>query len=253
MNTIALIRNRAMKSIRRILISSRNSSPFPSTPANFDHTRSIANNSPKPRFNNHHHPLQMHRIKGIAHKVFGLPSSNFAPLSMPFSLITSNGDASTCKFRNCSTSVETRGHDNNFERIYVQGGMSNVKPLVVENSHEDVTDERNLGGEVNVSVEKSKCEESEVEKQAWKLLQGAVVTYCGNPVGTMAANDPSDKVPLNYDQVFLRDFIPSALAFLLRGESEIVKNFLLHTLQLQVIYPFRVRHLMIQSCASSLE
>ena len=196
--------------------------------------------------------LQMHRIKGIARNFFGLPSSNFAPLSMPFSLITSDGDVSTFKFRNCSTSVETRGHDNNFERIYVQGGMNNVKPLVVESSHEDVVDERNLGGEVNVSVGKSKWEESEVEKQAWKLLQGAVVTYCGNPVGTVAANDPGDKLPLNYDQVFLRDFIPSALAFLLRGESEIVKNFLLHTLQLQVIYPFRVRHLMIQSCASSL-
>ncbi|XAR52719.1 hypothetical protein NMG60_11020928 [Bertholletia excelsa] len=49
----------------------------------------------------------------------------------------------------------------------------------------------------------------------------------------MAANDPADKAPLNYDQVFIRDFIPSALAFLLRGEAEIVRNFLLHTLQLQ--------------------
>ncbi|CAH1440049.1 unnamed protein product [Lactuca virosa] len=35
-----------------------------------------------------------------------------------------------------------------------------------------------------------------------------------------------------YDQVFIRDFIPSALAFLLDG-GEIVKNFLFHTLQLQ--------------------
>jgi hypothetical protein len=39
---------------------------------------------------------------------------------------------------------------------------------------------------------------------------------------------------LNYDQVFIRDFVPSAIAFLLKGESDIVKNFLLHTLQLQV-------------------
>ncbi|QCE07247.1 beta-fructofuranosidase [Vigna unguiculata] len=232
MTTIALIRNRAMKSIRRILTSSRNSSPFLSTPAHYGHAPSIASNSPKPRFNQHH-PLQTHRIKGIAQEIFGLPSSNFAPLSMPFILITFNRDVSTFKVRNCSTSVENRGHDNNFERIYVQGGMNNVKPLVVESSHEDVTDERNLSGEVNVSVGKSKWEESEVEKEAWKLLQGAVVTYCGNPVGTVAANDPGDKLPLNYDQVFLRDFIPSALAFLLRGESEIVKNFLLHTLQLQ--------------------
>ncbi|KAK8272248.1 hypothetical protein V6Z12_D11G317400, partial [Gossypium hirsutum] len=74
---------------------------------------------------------------------------------------------------------------------------------------------------------------SEVEKEAWRLLKDAVVTYCGSPVGTVAANNPGDKQPLNYDQVFIRDFVPSALAFLLRGEGEIVENFLLHTLQLQ--------------------
>ncbi|PWZ28736.1 putative alkaline/neutral invertase A, chloroplastic [Zea mays] len=39
---------------------------------------------------------------------------------------------------------------------------------------------------------------------------------------------------LNYDQVFIRDFVPSALAFLMHGETEIIRNFLLHTLQLQV-------------------
>lgn len=34
-------------------------------------------------------------------------------------------------------------------------------------------------------------------------------------------------------QVFIRDFVPSALAFMMEGEPEIVKNFLLQTLQLQ--------------------
>lgn len=82
-------------------------------------------------------------------------------------------------------------------------------------------------------------EETEVEKDAWKLLQKALVTYCDTPVGTVAANDDSGS-PLNYDQVFIRDFVPSALAFLLKGEHEIVKNFLLHTLQLQVIIIFGV-------------
>eukprot|EP00249_Psilotum_nudum_P021601 c28169_g1_i1 orf=579-2219(-) len=72
-----------------------------------------------------------------------------------------------------------------------------------------------------------------IEKEAWKLLRSAVITYCGNPVGTIAANDPTDPNPLNYDQVFIRDFVPSALAFLLKGETDIVRNFLLHTLQLQ--------------------
>jgi hypothetical protein len=33
----------------------------------------------------------------------------------------------------------------------------------------------------------------------------------------------------------VRDFVPSALAFLMNGEPEIVKNFLLKTLRLQAI------------------
>lgn len=75
--------------------------------------------------------------------------------------------------------------------------------------------------------------ESPMEKEAWALLREAVVTYCGQPVGTIAANDPTDPFPLNYDQVFIRDFIPSAIAFLLKGEYDIVRNFIHHTLQLQ--------------------
>ena len=77
-------------------------------------------------------------------------------------------------------------------------------------------------------------EESVYEREAWELLKSATVYYCGNPVGTIAANDPSDHSPLNYDQVFIRDFIPSAIAFLLKGEFEIVRHFILYTLQLQV-------------------
>ncbi|KAK9282134.1 hypothetical protein L1049_005046 [Liquidambar formosana] len=148
--------------------------------------------------------------------------------------------------RNYSTSVETRVNEKNFERIYVQGGM-NVKPLVVERIDKDENvaieeeyrvevDDTADSESVNVDVGEvlsSTREESEIEKEAWKFLQQAVVTYCGSPVGTMAANDPGDKQPLNYDQVFIRDFVPAALAFLLRGEGEIVRNFLLHTLQLQ--------------------
>jgi hypothetical protein len=38
-----------------------------------------------------------------------------------------------------------------------------------------------------------------------------------------------------YVQVFVRDFVPSALAFLMNGEPDIVKNFLLKTLRLQSI------------------
>ncbi|KAK1401864.1 Alkaline/neutral invertase [Heracleum sosnowskyi] len=153
-------------------------------------------------------------------------------------------------FRCNSTSVETRVNENSFERIYVQGGL-NVKPLVdVIDKDENVVgrdEEDRVGFEVEeknddgVSVNFDEGEvvvssgrvESEAEKEAWKLLREAVVSYCGSPVGTLAANDPGEKLPLNYDQVFIRDFVPSALAFLLKGEGEIVRNFLLHTLQLQ--------------------
>lgn len=153
--------------------------------------------------------------------------------------------------RNFSTTVETRVNEKNFERIYVQGGI-NVKPLVVDRIDIDEpvankeesrleVDGKNINGENAEGVNEdevliTKREESEAEKEAWKLLRDSVVSYCGSPVGTMAANDPGDKTPLNYDQVFIRDFVPSALAFLLKGEEEIVRNFLLHTLQLQVIH-----------------
>jgi tartrate dehydratase beta subunit/fumarate hydratase class I family protein len=74
-----------------------------------------------------------------------------------------------------------------------------------------------------------------IEEEAWELLRNSMVYYCGSPIGTIAANDPTSSSVLNYDQVFIRDFIPSGIAFLLKGEYDIVRNFLLHTLQLQVI------------------
>lgn len=116
------------------------------------------------------------------------------------------------------------------ERIYV----TSVNPLEVERIEEEnfsnVGLEESLSPATSVPKEEN---ESALEKEAWNLLRAAVVNYCGSPIGTVAANDPSDTTPLNYDQVFLRDFVPSALAFMLRGETEIVRNFLLHTLQLQ--------------------
>ncbi|XP_050372361.1 alkaline/neutral invertase C, mitochondrial isoform X2 [Argentina anserina] len=151
-------------------------------------------------------------------------------------------------FRNHSTSVDSQVNGKSFESIYIQGGL-NVKPLVIERietGNGDVVKEEESrvevnGANVNVNIGDSKglndskveTELSETEKEAWSLLRESVVDYCGNPVGTLAAIDPADKTPLNYDQVFIRDFVPSALAFLLNGEPEIVKNFLLHTLQLQ--------------------
>ncbi|KAM7263663.1 hypothetical protein ACFE04_001346 [Oxalis oulophora] len=72
-----------------------------------------------------------------------------------------------------------------------------------------------------------------VEEEAWEKLMESMVYYCGSPIGTIAANDPTCSNALNYDQVFIRDFIPSGIAFLLKGEYDIVRNLILHTLQLQ--------------------
>ncbi|MCD7448604.1 hypothetical protein HAX54_044858 [Datura stramonium] len=120
-------------------------------------------------------------------------------------------------FRNYSTSVENWLMTRTLERIMFSGGL-NVKPLVVE----------------KIDLEHA--------KNGQHVNDEKVESGRRSPIGTVAANDPNDKLPLNYDQVFIRDFIPSAFAFLLKGEKEIVRNFLLHTLQLQdlevITFPF---------------
>ncbi|KAK6233301.1 hypothetical protein SCA6_003374 [Theobroma cacao] len=190
--------------------------------------------------------LGFQRILNNTQRLYCLPSSGFAQpraVSRPYHVSVEARVAS--RVRDLSTSVETRVNDKNFERIFVQDGI-NVKPLAVERIDKDesivggdqvpLTEDENNVNNIRVGLEEGKAGisvEIDIEKEAWNLLRGAVVTYCGTPVGTVAANDPADKLPLNYDQVFIRDFVPSALAFLLKGEGEIVKNFLLHTLQLQ--------------------
>ncbi|CAA0834646.1 Alkaline/neutral invertase A- mitochondrial [Striga hermonthica] len=138
--------------------------------------------------------------------------------------------------KNLSTSLDSKADNKNFERVYVRDGL-NVKPLVAEKiDNDDGVEKKEEHGRPSAGDFRNgrlNQEESELEKEAWRLLRSATVSYSGSPVGTLAANDPNDKMPLNYDQVFIRDFVPSAFAFLLKGEWEIVKSFLLHTLQLQ--------------------
>lgn len=69
-------------------------------------------------------------------------------------------------------------------------------------------------------------------KEAWLALEKSIIYYLGRPVGTVAAYDP-EMDALNYDQCFIRDFVSSALVFLIKGETEIVRNFLEKTLRLQ--------------------
>lgn len=261
MNALSFLGYSTMKPTCRIFSSSRCSAFFGFPSAKRVHSLANSGNSSKLGLNFEHNckfeaspfrVLGFRRVLDDTLKISRVPIWSFGQsrvVSRSY-IVGTHRDVSAIarvasQVRNLSTSVETRVNEKNFERIYVQGGM-NVKPLVVERIDKDESivgvEDRIEAGDEKVNKQSLneaeavslKREENVNEKEAWKLLRDAVVTYCGSPVGTMAANDPNDKLPLNYDQVFIRDFVPSALAFLLKGEGEIVRNFLLHTLQLQV-------------------
>ncbi|KAE8719111.1 putative alkaline/neutral invertase B [Hibiscus syriacus] len=68
--------------------------------------------------------------------------------------------------------------------------------------------------------------------EAWDAVRRSLVYFRSQPVGTIASLD-NFKENLNYNKVFVRDFVPSVLTFLMNGEPKIVKNFILKTLRLQ--------------------
>lgn len=206
-----------IKSSRRILLPYRNLLLFEFRPAK---GHAMANYSSKLPINldhSSHYPFRMlgfRRMINCAQRPPCLPSSNFGQsrvISRYFSLSTTNRDVSVIArvasgVRDFSTSVKTRVSENSFERIYLQGGL-NAKPLVadgidkVNNIVEEEETRSEVGGD-NVSP-KTSVEETHAEKEAWELLQNAVVKYCGDPVGTVAANDPGD------DTVELRSSLSS--------------------------------------------
>ncbi|MBR8837369.1 MAG: glycoside hydrolase 100 family protein [Stigonema ocellatum SAG 48.90 = DSM 106950] len=73
---------------------------------------------------------------------------------------------------------------------------------------------------------------NQLMSEARNELEKSILYYKGNPIGTVAACDPKMEA-VNYDQCFVRDFVASALAFLMDGRPEIVRNFLVTTLNLQ--------------------
>lgn len=60
---------------------------------------------------------------------------------------------------------------------------------------------------------------------AYKLLNDSILTYKGKPVGTSAALSQNVEAA-NYEECFVRDFVPSAFVFLMDGNTDIVRNFL---------------------------
>ncbi|VVA96616.1 unnamed protein product [Arabis nemorensis] len=188
---------------------------FRSCPSRFLSCRNQNNNLPNPDTN------------GINNTTNAVPSSTDRQNSVAARVVS---EAS----RSLSFST-TCTNGTTLDQIIAKNGF-NVKPLTVERLKGDEKAKEVINGNDDKTASKDGFEgtkKNEVEEEAWRLLRESVVKYCDSPVGTMAANDPTDTAPLNYDQVFIRDFIPSGLAFLLKGESEIVRNFLLHTLQLQ--------------------
>ncbi|MEF8793049.1 glycoside hydrolase 100 family protein [Thiohalorhabdus sp.] len=73
---------------------------------------------------------------------------------------------------------------------------------------------------------------AELHRRGRDLLDRAVVTFNGQAVGTVAATDP-EAPALNYDQVFIRDFVPVALYYLAEGEPAMVRHFLIRCCELQ--------------------
>lgn len=69
-------------------------------------------------------------------------------------------------------------------------------------------------------------------ESARSLLNASIIEYRGEPVGTVAAMDPSGLVADNYQDCFVRDFAASALVFLSQGETAIVRNFLTVVMEL---------------------
>ncbi|KAK1276400.1 Alkaline/neutral invertase CINV2 [Acorus gramineus] len=104
---------------------------------------------------------------------------------------------------------------------------------VFENYDSMFSPGRRSGFDTPASSARNSFEPHPMVAEAWEAIRRSLVFFRDQPVGTIAAYDHASEEVLNYDQVFVRDFVPSALAFLMNGEPEIVKHFLLKTLHLQ--------------------
>ncbi len=52
---------------------------------------------------------------------------------------------------------------------------------------------------------------AQIITEAWQALEKSIIYMDGKPVGTVAAHDP-ELDALNYDQCFVRDFVPRTSA-----------------------------------------
>ncbi|KAJ0725479.1 putative six-hairpin glycosidase [Helianthus annuus] len=166
--------------------------------------------------------VRLFKCSSVYHQFPAIPTTRFDNLK------DKRFESSSCKCQN-TESVSGFTTENENSTWFVD----NAKEF---NTIQETGRSPNLLGSEDVQKIEKENESSlsdVIEQEAWDLLRESIVHYCGSPIGTIAANDPTSSSVLNYDQVFIRDFIPSGIAFLLNEEYDIVRNFILHTLQLQ--------------------
>ena len=76
---------------------------------------------------------------------------------------------------------------------------------------------------------------------AYDILERSLIEVAGRPVGTAAAVDPNPAA-VHYEECFIRDFVPSALVFLLDGRHDVVRNFLTSVMRLRGMQPVPQGH-----------
>ena len=76
-----------------------------------------------------------------------------------------------------------------------------------------------------MSADSATADSADILQSARELLDASLFSYQNEPVGTRAALSAGVAAE-NYADCFIRDFVPSALVFLLDGRSDIVRHFL---------------------------
>ncbi|KAF8379748.1 hypothetical protein HHK36_029196 [Tetracentron sinense] len=153
-------------------------------------------------------------------------SSQSSESEKAFGCVVENADGMPAKPKK---SVKMQKSENTSE------GMSNkIQPLKPSPSVANLDSYDLMPSPANRTNGSQMNSENFMMAEAWENLNKSIVYYKGQPVGTLAAVDPNSEA-LNYNQVFVRDFVPSGLACLMKDqpEPEIVRNFLLKTLHLQ--------------------
>lgn len=76
---------------------------------------------------------------------------------------------------------------------------------------------------------------------AYEIPKRCIIEYRGKPAGTAAAIDPNPAAA-HYHECCIRDFVPSALVFLVDGRTDIVSNYLTTVIKLRGLQPVPEGH-----------